>query len=381
MNITTPTVAVAVLTCATHAQVNLIDLLPGYTLGHIQGISADGSTLATDMYVVDRGGYDAYAWRDGGWNSLPRYGTWNNWQGVSSNGETTLSVSSQMGGNPRLVRFENGVRDDITYGLDGLQIFAGLTRDGQDVFYSQSTEPGGLINLYHYHANSFGSTHIATLSDRFVRSEGVLVGERDDFFVVNAQTRTYEPGDVGETRALIYNAGTLTEIPGLTELEAVNYAATAMTADGSTIVGVERILSFDDFSSSERSWIYRDGITTELNFDGFSRVSIQSITDDATTMVGYGSRAEDDSTSFLFYNDGRVFSASDLLSLNGVVLELGEDAAIQGISADGSTVYGVINRGTFSPFGPEFTLFTVSVPAPSALLPLAGLAALARRRR
>lgn len=209
----------------------------------------------------------------------------------------------------------------------------------------------------------------------------MLAGDRDDLFVINAGLAMDQNGVGGATRTLVYDAGHLTEISTLSNADIIHFGATAMTADGSVIVGMESSRSLNGFDSTERSWMYRDGQLSEILIDGFSQLSIRSITDDATAMVGSGIRDTGEHGSYVFYDDGRLFSAVDLLSLNGILLGAGESASIQGISADGSTVYGAISLGTWSQFGPAWTLFTVSVPAPSSLLCMAGLTLLARRRR
>tara|TARA_R110000782_G_scaffold210192_1_gene298288 strand:- start:8604 stop:9794 length:1191 start_codon:yes stop_codon:yes gene_type:complete len=384
---TTPLIA-AVLLAATgsaSAQVELIDLLPGYTLGGMHGLSADGSTLAVDMFINDSVAYDAYAWRGGAWGSLPRYDRFNNWQGISGDGRTTLSVSSDWGQDGHLVRVENGVRDTVTFANGGRRIHGALTRDGQTVFYSLQPEifaSDQFVELYRYRADSFPGVLVATLSDRFVGGGGLVAGDRDDLFAIEAQIEQSALGVGGMTRAVIYDAGNLIELPTLTNADVVHFGVSAMTADGSVVVGTESSRGIDDFDAVYKSWIYRDGTLGELTVAGFSQLSILSITDDARAMVGSAMTDTGEYGSFLFYDAARAYSAEQLLAGSGVTLGAGEHASIGGISADGSTVYGAILRGTSSQFGPDWTLFTVAVPAPggASAFALAGLLA-ARRRR
>lgn len=385
MNTTLPIAAVLLAaTGSALAQAELIDLLPGYTLGGMYGISADGSTLAVDMFINDSVAYDAYAWRAGAWGSLPRFDRFNNWQGISGDGRTTLSVSSNWGEDGQLVRVENGVRDTVTYANGGRRVHGALSRDGRTVFYSLQPEAFAndqFVELYRYRADTAPGALVATLPDRFIGVGGLVAGIRDDFFAIEAQIEQSDLGVGGLTRAVIYDAGNLIELPTLTNADVVHFGVSAMTADGSAVVGTESSRGIDDLDTVEKSWIYRDGTLGELTVAGFTQLSIRSITDDTRAMVGYAISDSGDAGSFLFYDTARAYSAQQLLAANGIALGAGEHASIESISADGSKVFGAIFRGTSSQFGPDWTLFTLTVPAPAALLPLAGLCRIARRRR
>lgn len=388
MHTTLPLTAVLLAaTGSASAQVELIDLLPGYTLGGMHGLSADGSTLAVDMFINDSVAYDAYAWRGGAWGSLPRFDRFNNWQGISGDGRTTLSVSSDWGQNGHLVRVENGVRDHIAVAYEGGGLRGALTRDGRTVLYSRQPASFGIdgtVDLFRHRAGSLTAESLGSLPDRFVNVYGIHAGARDDFLAIEAALSfDVPPGGVGGlTRAVIYDAGSLIELPTLTNADVVHFGVSAMTADGSVVVGTESSRGIDDFDAVYKSWIYRDGTLGELTVAGFSQLSILSITDDARAMVGSAMSDSGDAGSFLFYDAARAYSAEQLLAANGIALGAGEHASIGGISADGSTVYGAILRGTSSQFGPDWTLFTVAVPAPggASAFALAGLLA-ARRRR
>lgn len=382
MNTPAAAVILAAVATASPAQLSLIDLLPGYTLGQFHGMSADGSTLMVDMFVRDSIAYDAYGWRNDAWESLPRHNQFNHWQGISADGRTTLSESSRWGGDSRLVLVSGGVRTDIGYTPDSdRRTLGALTRDGSTVFYSQH---GGVfggdpdaarpVELFRYQAGNPTSQPIATLPDRYTMSNGLIAGDRNDFFVINAQQRS---NGIGRAQALIYDAGQLTELPTLPNADIGSFRAIDMTADGSVIVGAQDTLN----GGPTKSWIYRDATLSELTIDGFDRFSVRGISDDASAMIGY---AVDDAglgASYLFYDDGRSITADALLAEHGVGLVTDESASFESISADGLTVAGAIFRNNFTPFGPKWTLFTITVPTPASLLPLAGLLALARRRR
>lgn len=384
MNTPAAAVILAAATTLASAQVNLVELLPGYTLGQFHGMSADGSTLMVDMYIQDSIGYDAYGWRGGAWESLPRHNEFNHWQGISADGRTTLSESSNWGSNSRLVLVTDGVRKDIDYSHNtNRRTLGALTRDGGTVFYSKHDNGGGNdpntarpVELFRYQTGDLLGRRIAALPDRYTMVHGLLAGSRDDFFVISARRNADENGVGGGERTLIYDAGELIDLPDLIDDETVYSRVSAMTADGSVIFGAQ-----STFFGPEVSWIYRDGTLSELTMSGFSAISIGSVTDDASAMVGYGTTDAGESSSFLIYDDGRAFSVATLLAANDFTLGANEQASIYHISGDGSTVAGVIYRGTSTPFGPDFAVFTLTIPAPAGLLPLAGLFALARRRR
>jgi len=373
-------VLIPAFAAAAGAEVNLIDLLPGYTLGHTSGLSADGSTLAVNMFVTQAIQYDAFAWRDGGWSSLPRMDQFNLWHGLSADGNTTLSVSSEWGGRPRLVRVENGVRDWITFGTDDRQLEAAMTRDGQTVFYTMGGQASGPIDVFMYSANTYPATQIMTLGDQYSRVNDVFAGSRQDRFVMNTSLLPSGIGMSSTARALLYDSNAVFEIPTLSGDTDVQSRAVGMTADGSTIIGVEQDSS--NLSDPDRSWMYRNGVLTEMTLDGFEHFSIGSITDDASAWVGGAFNSDGTGESFLVYEDGRTLSVHDLLATEGVLVGENEFASLQHISANGAVVSGVINRGFSGAFGPEVTLFTINVPAPSsAAFALLGLGLIPRRRR
>lgn len=381
-----PAAAVILAAAATvaPAQMSLVELLPGYTLGQFHGLSADGSTLAVDMFIQDSIGYDAYGWRNDAWESLPRHNQFNHWQGISADGRTTLSESSNWGSNSRLVLVTDGVRKDIDYSHNTQRRTLGaLTRDAGTVFYSKHQNGSGsdpdadrTVELFRYQAGGLLGQRIGALPDRYTMVHNLIAGSRDDFFVINAQSSgsITEPG---RGRTLIYNTGELIELADLPGTDLGTFRADAMTPDGSVIIGTQTEL----LGARHISWIYRDGTLSELTVAGFSRFSASSITDDAFAMVGYGTTDAGESSSFLIYEDGRAFSLETLFAMNGFTLETGEQASMYHISGDGSTIAGSIYRGAFSPFGPDFALFTITIPAPAGLLPLAGLFAIFRRRR
>ena len=372
---------IALAATAGVGQVTLVDLLPGYTLGGVHGISADGSTLAVDMFNNDLVGYDAYAWRSSGWSSLPRYERFNQWQGISADGRTTLSVSSRWGQDPRLERVENGVRETIVQGSGDQRVSGGLTRDGRTVFYTTYSFGGAPVELHRHRAGAWTGESLGTLSDRFIGGGISLTGNRDDFFVVGGQLGESDLGVGGMTRTLIYDAGTMVELPTLMQADIIHSTATGMTADGSVIVGIESFRDIGDIPGPEISWIYRAGILSELVVDGFSGLRVRGITDDGRAMIGYAADQAGYAGSFLFYDDGRSFSAEALLAANGVSLGLGQSASIESIAADGSMVFGAIHLGTSSAFGPDWRLFTVRVPGPGGMGLMVGAGLLAARRR
>lgn len=372
---------IALAATAGVGQVTLVDLLPGYTLGGVHGISADGSTLAVDMLNNDLFGYDAYAWRSGGWSSLPRYERFNQWQGISADGRTTLSVSSRWGQDPRLERVDNGVRETIVSGVGDRRVSGGLTRDGRTVFYTAHPGMGGPVALHRHRAGAWAGESLGTLSDRFIGGGISLTGSRDDFFVIEGQLGESDLGVGGMTRTLIYDAGAMVELPTLMQADIIHSTATGMTADGSVIVGIESFRDIGDIPGSDISWIYRGGVLSELVVDGFSGLRVRGITDDGRAMIGQASDQTGHAGSFLFYDDGRSFSAEALLAANGVSLGLGQSASIESISGDGWMVFGAIHLGTSSAFGPDWRLFTLRVPGPGGVGVLVAAGALGVRRR
>ncbi len=365
-----------------HAGLGLIDLLPGYTLGELQGLSADGTTLAVDMLVSESIRYDAYAWRDGQWSSLPRVDRFNLWQGISADGSVTLSVSSQWGARPRLIRVEDGVREHITFGTDDRELNAAITRDGQTVFYTMGGQASGPVDVLTYAAGSGRADLVATLDERYDRVIDVIAGDRDDLFVINSAVRPAGVGFPGTERALLYDDGRIFEIPTLSDDAGASTWASDMTADGSVIVGVETRIDLDTYSTTSKSWIYQDNRLRELVVDGLTDTSISSITDDATAMIVSGRSQTDGSySSFLLYEGGRRVSAAELLAAEGLVLGMHDTAVLNDISGNGLVVSGVISSGVVTPFGPELTLFTINVPAPPSGLALVLMGYAGRRRR
>ena len=368
------TLAVAALAGSiAHADLTLFDLLPGYDFASTPAISADGSVLAVDMLSLDSGGSDSFVRVGDGWVAGPRYGLQNRTHGLSADGRAAVTVGTNPGSFSRLTHTRDGVRSDIWTAVGDRPAAAGITRDGATVAYAYEG-PDGSFGLWRWREG--GSNRRVHELDGYSSVERIIMGEHEDRFVFNAVTSYTGPG-MGESRAVLYDGGALTQIPAVPGFNQ-NMAAHAMTADGSVVVGSGSFI--DPFNvRTDWAWIYRDGVTTEFTVPGIDPTGISDISDDASLMVGT-SWAGGSPVSYLLHADGRVEFADDLVTRAGLVLGSGQHAFFSRVSGDGSTLAGAI-AGDDANIHANPIYFTLTIPAPAGLLPLAGLFALASRRR
>jgi hypothetical protein len=240
------------------------------------------------------------------------------------------------------------------------------------------------------------ATTALTLGDRCRNAPTLPIGDRDDRFVFSSDlvNDTYAANGPSRSAVVIGGVvtggmvigGMVTEIPTLADTVFVNSFATGMSADASVVIGLERAWDVvnDPNRYDARSWVYRDGSVSELIADGFDSLYARSISDDGSLILAYGvttdAFGDENIGSLVMHADGTVESVTDLLADAGLTLNRGDRAYARRMSPDGGAVAGVMTRIDGSG-QPQYTMFTLTIPAPDGLLPLAGLFALARRRR
>ena len=369
MKHTAATIAAITLSPIAHADLTLFAPLPGYSAQHAATIAADGSAVAWDMFNADGYSNDAFLWTADGWHALPRFDNQNYVLGLSGNGRTTLTGSMNFSGGNSLTLERDGQRTNVAYGQGGL-LMGALTRDGRTVFGGDQTELYGHTTLWRW--SNGERTDLGQLGPGTFAAVTFRAGDRDDLFAFDT-IRTEG------ARTTIYESGTIREIgivSNLNDGQYVDQRSSGMTADGSVIIGNEIV---DSLSHIERhAWMYTNGSITEITVAGAEFLTVGGITDDASLITASASFDGQDLTSFLIRDGGGIVLVDTLLANAGLTLADYESVSIHAISGDGTLIAGsILDRRD----GSIVSLYTLSIPAPSGVLPLAGLLTLARRRR
>jgi hypothetical protein len=376
MNVT-QLAAVTLTAGSTAAQVEIIDLVPGYSQAVVTGVSADGSTLALNLSNRDGGGVDAFTRSNGVWHALARYGSDNRVIGMSADGRSTLTVSHAGEWLNQLVYERDGVRTLMPPNPDNFPTRGALSRDGLTAAF---VIQGGVTNphnmFFRWSAGDLAPLTVDFGSEYTVQS--VLGSDRDDFFVFTGYGVT-NPSN--QNRVSIYDAGQLTHVSPLAgDFLSLQSNAVAVTTGDRRVIGHDVFRAGPSQDLSFRSWIHADGVTTELRADGVDDLYVLSASDDASLMVAQG-MVGGLLDWFLLGSDGSVDAVTDLLAAEGVFLTDGQEASLSMISGDGTLLVGdIIDR--VPGVSISYTTFTLRIPAPGPLgaLALAGLAACRRRR-
>ncbi|MCC5822847.1 MAG: hypothetical protein LAT64_05020 [Phycisphaerales bacterium] len=357
------------------AQLRIIEVLPGYHRGWATHASADGSVLALELYNDHLVSHDGYVWSDGSWQGLPRYGITNLNYGLSSDGTASLNFG-RIHSNRVLSHTRNGVHTSI-FVPEGEWTSAALTRDGSSVFYhTPDTLDPIRQRIVRWDENGPGAD-FGFLPQAYASVTGVHASSRRDMVVLDVALPN--SGDaMAERRTVVYENGAYTEIGTLPTDAPVRMNTMGVSADGSVIVGWQES---GPLSNTElTSWMYRDGHLNAIEADGYTGLRVQSLSDDAGVMLVQALDAGDDFRSLLLYDDGRTVDLMDLFLATGYALSDTQEVGFTTLSGDGLTVVGsIVDWPSGGPVSQ--VIFTMAVPTPGVLAPLAGLGLLARRRR
>lgn len=379
MNTTLP-IAALIAACSTvaSAQLRLIDLPTGFMPDRIAGVADGGTAIAASLVDPGYPLSNAFVFRGSTWRALEGRGSRTFVAGLSADGLTTLYTDF---GGDGLVLDRAGTRTVIT---PRSSVATGsLTRDGSTVFFGDVAADGS-ARVERWQSGM--TTTSVVLGDRYQNNPEVLAGSGADRFVFRADIANDTYAAAGPARSAIFADGAITEIPTLEDARFVRSWARATNADASVVVGLEQ--AWDSPNDTDRydtrPWVYRDGSLTELVANGFTTLIPNSISDDGSLILAYGITTDalgsDTLDGLLFHADGRTESVTALLADAGLSLGLGEWAQAEQLSPDGQTIAGTIFH--LDDLGAQsFSYFTLTVPAPAALLPLAGLCRIARRRR
>lgn len=361
------------------AEIRWIELLPGYQFGSVSALSDDGTVLGIDMLMPDTNGTDSFRWAGGSWASMPRMGLFNLHQGMSGDGSAALTLGLDWGNPAVLTHTRDGVRTFLGFADPSLGR-AALSTDGGTAFYSvQGPSSNPRVQIERWREDG-GTDTLARLDDMFVGTASMLGTDRDGLVVVTGAIRTDQHGVNGSHRVALVGADQTVVIPTLTDAEWVHAQATGVSRDGAVVVGFESSQDGAGSPTIDRSWVYRDGVLSEVTAAGIDALTVTGLTDDGWTMVGRGLDDLGAARSFLLHTDGRMEHVEDLLAAEGFTLAAGQRAVIHRISGDGTVISGSID--TFIP-GESFSsvVFTLTVPSPGGAVLLAGGWVLAARRR
>lgn len=260
---------------------------------------------------------------------------------------------------------------------------AALSSDGRTVLLgSGGGGAGGPLAIGRWRDGTISP--VLTLPDRYIANSRMLAGGTGDVFVVSADIGVYDA--YGSPRRVVRVDGDgLQELGTLGSGSFVQSTATAMSADGSVIAGLESAWDepYDPSRFNYRAWVWRSGVMSELAVDGFEQLVVRGMSSDGSVLLGAGvatDGAYDRPASVLVHADGRTESVESLLMDAGVSFGVYGHAWADAISADGRTVAGWIAR--VDAFGEQsFSMFTLTVPGPGGVGLLVGAGLLVVRRR
>lgn len=371
--------AVAVLAPTPHAHADLSIFDPPQGLiGSAIRLSGNGEVAMVMLEPAIGPGSRRVFTRDAaGWNQLPGTADDDLSLGISWDGGSVLTQSFADWDVESISLHRGGVLHQVATGQMGYHT-GHLTRDGSTVYGTVRAPDTDDTRLYRWHDGT--TVDLGSIGPEYGFVGNLLATDDGSRLVFSAYgNRDY--GDPGFSRIVVRDQKGTVQLAPLLNADYVGSWAAAISADGRTILGVESGLNIGG-GRSGASWLLEDGNATMITADGLDRIEALGMSDDASVVVGVGYESEWDTRSFVWFRGGGVIFADDLLRRNGLEVTATQDVWLWSVSADGSLAAGVIIDSSVGSHSPEWqTYFTVSVPAPSALLPLAGLAALARRRR
>lgn len=368
-------VMIGLVASTSYGQLRFFDPLPGYDRMWATHVSADGRMIAVEMFDFAQVGYDGYVWRDGQWDALPQLGISNLNYGLSADGTVGLNYSIASGASI-LSLTRGGERTQIPTSGNGF-VRAGLSRDGERVYYNQpSVDAPGRAELWMWRSGEAYS--VGLMPDVAWAVEGVRAAGRDGFAVVDG---VLEPraGAQSESRTFLFEDGSFTELGSVIGLSEYQSWTTGVSDDGRTIVGVQQGWDPSAWAGVTTSWMYRDGVLSEIAVDGLQNLGVLGMSEDGSVMFGAGFDAQGSARWLLWDMDGRTTDLSDLLLAAGYDLGSHGGYEFQQISGDGRTVVGSVLVET--QFGFTSRVFALTVPGPGGMGLLVGAGLLAARRR
>lgn len=358
-----------------YGQLRLFDPLPGYDRVWATHVSADGRMIAVEMFNFAQVGYDGYVWRDGQWDALPQLGRTNLNYGLSADGMVGLNYSIDVGGSV-LSLTRGSERTQIPTSGNGL-VRAGFSRNGERVYYNQlSAGVPGRTELWLW--NSGASHSVALMPEAVWAVEGIHAAGRDGSAVVDAVLEP-QAGAQSQSRTYLYEGGSFTELGPVIGLSEYQSWTTGVSADDRTIVGVQQGWDPSAWMGLTTSWMYRDGVLSEIAVDGLQNLGVLGMSDDGSVMFGAGFDAQGSARWLLWDMDGHTTDLSDLLLAAGYDPGSYAGYEFQTISGDGRTVVGSVLIET--QFGFTSRVFALTVPGPGGIGLLVGTGLLAARRR
>lgn len=372
------TIAAAVLLASASVasgQLRIIEVLPGYHRGWATHASADGGTLAVELYNDQLVSYDGFVWSGGDWQGLPRFGIINTNFGLSSDGTASLNFG-MIYSHRVLSHTRNGVQRSI-FVPQGEWTSAALTRDGSSVFYHEPDlfDPGRQ-RIVRWDEDGPGA-NLGLLPQAYTGVNGVHASSRRDTMVLDVSL----PSTIGhptESRTLLYDNGSFHEIGTLSTDAPVRMSTVGVSADGSVIVGTQS--AGQGYPYVDSSWMYRDGELSAITADGYTGLRVRSLSDDAGVMLVDALDAADDFRSLLLYDGGRTVDLMDLFLATGYTLSDTQEVGFTTLSGDGLSVVGsIVDWPSDGPVSQ--VIFTLTVPTPGVLAPVAFAGLLAARRR
>ena len=305
------------------------------------GVSDDGGLVALNSICTP----GAMNWRPGSISGIPDYvynGTAlsNTFTGAVSGDGLVNGMTASGGGESRVMLYQDRTFLDLGFDDGGIGSSLGVT----------GLDRTGSVMAMNQQVSSFG-----------------------------------EDWALGGSRSWMWDQNGFMLIPDLVLTgDRVDSRTRGVSSDGSTVFGVSNGVFFDgedgyDEWGPSRSWIYRDGVQTEIMGGGFEGVLALDITDDGQQLLVSAGSEADGYESYLWTEQGGFVSILELLADAGISIS-SDSVYFSSMSGDGTVLGGNMVIGEVG--SSNFTSVVVTIPSPGGLLMLGGgLLMLSGRRR
>ena len=298
-------------------------------------ISADGTVVVGASNITGNTARHAFRWSGGVMTdigTLPGGGTYSWANGVSGDGTVVVGEASIAG---------DAVNHAFSWTAGGGMIDLGTLGGSNSVAYAASANGSVIVGRSEITGNT--NTHAFRWSGGVMTDLGTLAGHTESYAVgVSADgsvvAGTSSPGGGGNPLAFRWVGGVMTS---LGTIGGAYSDASALSADGSTVVGIA-----DTAGGENHAFRWNGGVMTDLGTLGGDRSEAQAVSADGAVVVGSATDAGNTDRAFRWTAATGMQSVESLLAAAGVTLAPGSSLfRANGVSADGSVIVGKYNTG------------------------------------
>ncbi|WP_147292573.1 autotransporter domain-containing protein [Undibacter mobilis] len=297
-------------------------------------ISADGTVVVGASNITGNTARHAFRWSGGVMTdigTLPGGGTYSRAYGVSGDGNVVVGEASIAG---------DAINHAFSWTAGGGMIDLGTLGGSNSLAYAASANGSVIVGRSEITGNT--NTRAFRWSGGVMTDLGTLAGHTDSEAVGVSADGSVVAGNssdpaMGTSIAFRWVGGVMT---GLGTLGGVTSTAAALSADGSTVVGVA------DNSVSGHAFRWNSGVMTDLGTLGGIQSNANAVSANGAVVVGSAEDAGFVTRAFRWTAATGMQSVESLLATAGVSLAPGRYLQnANGVSADGSVIVGKYDNG------------------------------------